>query len=259
MSAAASARPGSLVRPLVAGNWKMNGLTASLAEIEAMAAGYDAALRARIDLLVCPPATLVGAAAAKAAGRIAIGGQDCHARASGAHTGDVAAEMLKDLGAAYVIVGHSERRADHGESSAVVKAKAQAALRAGLVAIVCVGETEAERKAGRTLDVVGGQLRDSLPEEARADQVVIAYEPVWAIGTGLTPTAADVAEVHAFVRAQLGKAMGEQGAGVRILYGGSVKPSNAAELMAVPNVDGALVGGASLTAKDFLGIAAAYR
>jgi len=246
-------------RPLVAGNWKMNGLKAALPEIEAMAQGYDAPLRARIDMLVCPPATLVGAAAAAAAGRIAVGGQDCHPKASGAHTGDLSADMLKDAGAAYVIVGHSERRADHGETSAVVKAKAQAALRAGLVAIVCVGETEAERKAGRTLDVVGAQLRDSLPEGASAAGVVIAYEPVWAIGTGLTPTAADVAEVHAFLRAELGKAMGGAGAGVRILYGGSVKPSNAAELMGVANVDGALVGGASLTAKDFLGIAAAYR
>jgi triosephosphate isomerase len=246
-------------RPLVAGNWKMTGLKAALAEIEAMAQGYDAPLRARIDMLVCPPATLVASAVAAAAGRIAVGGQDCHPKASGAHTGDVSAEMLKDAGASFVIVGHSERRADHGESSAVVKAKAEAALRAGLVAIVCVGETEAERKAGRTLEVVGAQLRESLPAGASAAGVVVAYEPVWAIGTGLTPTAGDVAEVHAFLRAELGKAMGGEGAGVRILYGGSVKPSNAAELMGVANVDGALVGGASLAAKDFLGIAAAYR
>ncbi|MFN3890528.1 MAG: triose-phosphate isomerase [Beijerinckiaceae bacterium] len=246
-------------RPLVAGNWKMNGLKSALGEIEAMAAGYDDALQARIDLLVCPPATLTAAAAAAAKGRIAIGGQDCHAKGSGAHTGDISAEMLADAGAAYVIVGHSERRADHAESDSAVKAKAGAALRAGLVAIVCVGETEAERKAGRTLGVVGGQIAGSLPDGATAANLVIAYEPVWAIGTGLTPTPSDVAEVHGFIRKALSSQMGEAGAGVRILYGGSVKPSNAAELMAVENVDGALVGGASLTAKDFLGIAAAYR
>ncbi len=250
-----TARP----RPLVAGNWKMNGLKAALAEIEAMAQGYDEGLRARIDLLVCPPATLVAAAAGLAAGRIALGGQDCHPKASGAHTGDVSAEMLADAGATHVIVGHSERRTDHAETDAIVKAKAEAGLRAGLVAIVCVGETEAERRSGRTLDVVGGQIAGSLPEGATAANLVIAYEPVWAIGTGLTPTAGDVAEVHGFIRAALGERLGGEGAGVRILYGGSVKPSNAVELMGVANVDGALVGGASLTAKDFLGIAAAYR
>lgn len=250
-----TARP----RPLVAGNWKMNGLKAALAEIEAMAQGYDEGLRARIDLLVCPPATLVAAAAGLAAGRIALGGQDCHPKASGAHTGDVSAEMLADAGATHVIVGHSERRTDHAEADGIVKAKAEAGLRAGLVAIVCVGETEAERRSGRTLDVVGGQIAGSLPEGATAANLVIAYEPVWAIGTGLTPTAGDVAEVHGFIRAALGERLGGEGAGVRILYGGSVKPSNAVELMGVANVDGALVGGASLTAKDFLGIAAAYR
>ena len=250
-----TARP----RPLVAGNWKMNGLKAALAEIEAMAQGYDEGLRARIDLLVCPPATLVAAAAGLAAGRIALGGQDCHPKASGAHTGDVSAEMLADAGATHVIVGHSERRTDHAEADAIVKAKAEAGLRAGLVAIVCVGETEAERRSGRTLDVVGGQIAGSLPEGATAANLVIAYEPVWAIGTGLTPTAGDVAEVHGFIRAALGERLGGEGAGMRILYGGSVKPSNAVELMGVANVDGALVGGASLTAKDFLGIAAAYR
>lgn len=252
---ATSARP----RPLVAGNWKMNGLRASLAQIEAMAAGYDDVLRARIDMLVCPPATLVGAAATAAAGRLLIGGQDCHRAQSGAHTGDISAEMLADLGAAFVIVGHSERRADHGESDAVVKAKAEAALRAGLVAVVCVGESEAQRRAAETLAVVGGQLAGSIPEGASAENLVIAYEPVWAIGTGLTPTPADVADVHGFIRARLVDRMGQAGAAVRILYGGSVKPSNAAELMAVDNVDGALVGGASLAAADFLGIAAAYR
>ena len=245
--------------PIVAGNWKMNGLSASLAQIEAMAQGYDAPLKSSVELLICPPATLVGAAIATAAGRLSIGGQDCHQKASGAHTGDVSASMLADLGATFVIVGHSERRTDHAESSALVKAKAEAALAAGLIAILCVGETDAERKAGRTLDVVGAQLAGSLPAGATAANFVLAYEPVWAIGTGLTPTAADVADVHAFIRAELARALGADGAGVRILYGGSVKPSNAVELMGVANVDGALVGGASLTAKDFLGIAAAYR
>jgi len=245
--------------PIVAGNWKMNGLSASLAQIEAMAQGYDASLKSSVELLICPPATLVGAAIATAAGRLSIGGQDCHQKASGAHTGDVSASMLADLGATFVIVGHSERRTDHAESSALVKAKAEAALAAGLIAILCVGETDAERKAGRTLEVVGAQIADSLPAGATAANLVLAYEPVWAIGTGLTPTAADVAAVHAFIRAELAHALGAEGAGVRILYGGSVKPSNAAELMGVANVDGALVGGASLTAKDFLGIAAAYR
>jgi len=237
----------------------MNGLSASLAQIEAMAQGYDAPLKSSVELLICPPATLVGAAIATAAGRLSIGGQDCHQKASGAHTGDVSASMLADLGATSVIVGHSERRTDHAESSALVKAKAEAALAAGLIAILCVGETDAERKAGRTLDVVGAQIAGSLPAGATAANLVLAYEPVWAIGTGLTPTAADVADVHAFIRAELARALGADGAGVRILYGGSVKPSNAVELMGVANVDGALVGGASLTAKDFLGIAAAYR
>lgn len=237
----------------------MNGLSASLAQIEAMAQGYDASLKSHVELLICPPATLVGAAISTAAGRLSIGGQDCHQKASGAHTGDVSASMLADLGATFVIVGHSERRTDHAESSALVKAKAEAALAAGLIAILCVGETDAERKAGRTLDVVGAQIAGSLPAGATAANLVLAYEPVWAIGTGLTPTAADVADVHAFIRAELARALGADGAGVRILYGGSVKPSNAVELMGVANVDGALVGGASLTAKDFLGIAAAYR
>lgn len=249
------------IRPLVAGNWKMNGLKASLAEFAAMAARYDAALRGRAELLICPPATLVGAMAAGAVGsRIAVGGQDCHGKESGAHTGDVSAEMLADAGATYVIVGHSERRTDHKEADAVVRAKAEAARRAGLVAIVCVGETRAEREAGRTLAVVRRQLKGSIPETMTAAELVVAYEPVWAIGTGLTPTAADVAEVHAAIRADLRRILGkEQGSKVRILYGGSVKPSNAAELMAVENVDGALVGGASLKAADFMAIADAYR
>jgi triosephosphate isomerase len=248
-------------RPLVAGNWKMNGLRASLKEIGEMAQGYDAALRAKVDLLVCPPAHLVYPAAVASVGtRIATGAQDCHANASGAHTGDISAEMLADAGASFIIVGHSERRADHGESDPEVKAKAAAALRAGLVAILCVGETRAEREAGKTLAVVRRQLRGSIPEGATPDNLVVAYEPVWAIGTGLTPTTADVAEVHGMIRAELRKLVGKDAAPlVRILYGGSVKPGNAAELMAVENVDGALVGGASLKAADFLGIAAAYR
>jgi len=241
-------------RPLVAGNWKMNGLQASLAEIDRIAGGYGDALQARADLLICPPATLIAAAAAHAGAALGIGGQDCHPRPSGAHTGDLSAEMLRDAGASYVIVGHSERRADHGESDALVKSKAEAGLRAGLSVIVCVGETQAERASGQTLDVIGGQLSGSLPHGATAANLVIAYEPVWAIGSGLTPTVKDVAQVHAFIRAALGKEL----AAARILYGGSVKPSNAAELMAVANVDGALVGGASLMAKDFLEIAEVY-
>ena len=247
-------------RPLVAGNWKMNGLRAALGEIGLMAQAYDSALQARVDLLVCPPATLLHAAASAAAGSgIGIGAQDCHPKAAGAHTGDLSAEMIADAGATAIIVGHSERRADHGESDAVVRAKAEAAIRAGLVAIVCVGETEAQRRGGETLAVVGAQLDGSIPPGLTGAQLVVAYEPVWAIGTGLTPTPADVAEVHAFIRARLAVLLGADGAGVRILYGGSVKPSNAAELMAVPNVNGALVGGASLKAVDFMGIAAAYR
>ena len=246
--------------PLVAGNWKMNGLRAALTEISDMAKAYDSSLKAKVDLLICPPATLVHAASTVATGTgIGIGAQDCHAKASGAHTGDISAEMLADAGATFIIVGHSERRADHGESDAVVRAKAEAAIRAGLVAIVCVGETEAQRRSGQTLDVVGGQLDGSIPTGLTGAQLVVAYEPVWAIGTGLTPTPGDVAEVHAFIRERLGKLLGADGAGVRILYGGSVKPSNAVELMGVANVDGALVGGASLKAVDFMGIAAAYR
>ncbi|KQZ01016.1 triosephosphate isomerase [Pseudolabrys sp. Root1462] len=247
------------IKPLVAGNWKMNGLAASLAELEGIRQGA-AELAGTAELMICPPATLIARFAAAAKGSpLAIGGQDCHAKASGAHTGDIAAEMLADAGATAVIVGHSERRTDHKESNADVKAKAEAAWRAGLVAIVCVGEQRAEREAGKTLDIVGGQLAGSLPDGATAANLVVAYEPVWAIGTGLTPTAADVAEVHAFIRKTLTARFGAAGAGVRILYGGSVKPSNAKELLGIADVNGALVGGASLKAADFLGIAAAYR
>jgi len=246
----------SAIRPLVAGNWKMNGLTPSLAEAEAMAKGLGAEAA---DVLICPPATLVAALASAVRGsRIAVGGQDCHVKAGGAHTGDISAEMLEDAGASAVIVGHSERRTDHGESDALVKSKAEAAHRAGLAAIVCVGETAAERQAGQTLAVVTRQLAGSLPVACRAADTIIAYEPVWAIGTGLTPTTADVAEVHAAIRAALAGRFGHEGRQMRILYGGSVKPSNAKELMSVAHVNGALVGGASLKATDFLGIIAAY-
>ncbi|WP_448952044.1 triose-phosphate isomerase [Labrys neptuniae] len=247
-------------RPLVAGNWKMNGLTKGVAELDAIATGVAAGEAGQAEVLVCPPFTLISRFAAQAAGQhIKIGAQDCHAKPSGAHTGDVSSEMLRDAGASHVIVGHSERRTDHGETDAVVKAKAEAGLRAGLVTIVCIGETRQERESGKALDVVGSQLAGSLPAGASGTNTVIAYEPVWAIGTGLTPTAADVKQVHDFIRGRLLEALGEEGAAVRILYGGSVKPANAAELMGVDNVDGALVGGASLKAEDFLGIAAAYR
>ncbi len=247
------------VRPLVAGNWKMNGLAASVAELNKIMGGAGI-LAGKADLMVCPPATLVARfAEAARGGPVAIGGQDCHAAPSGAHTGDIAAEMLADAGASAVIVGHSERRTDHAETDAQVRAKAEAAWRAGLTAIVCVGEQRAEREAGQTLAVVGRQLEGSLPDGATAAKLVMAYEPVWAIGTGLTPTPADVAEVHGFIRDRLKARFGGEGARVRILYGGSVKPSNAAELMSVADVNGALVGGASLKADDFLGIAAVYR
>jgi triosephosphate isomerase (TIM) len=245
------------IRPLIAGNWKMNGLKASSAEFEAMLAGA-ANVAAKADLLVCPPATLIAAFAEKARGskNLSIGAQDCHPEASGAHTGDISAEMLADAGASAIIVGHSERRADHGESDALVRQKAEAAWRAGLTAIVCIGETRQQRDTGQALTICHGQLDGSLPDKVTAANLVVAYEPVWAIGTGLTPTVADVEQVHRFIREFLVKRFSAEGARIRILYGGSVKPSNAAELMAVANVNGALVGGASLKAADFLAIAA---
>ncbi len=234
------------MRQLIAGNWKMHGLAADLAELDAVAAGAPDGC----DLLLCLPATLI----ARAAGRgVPVGGQDCHAAPKGAHTGDVSAAMLADAGATHVIVGHSERRQDHAETDAAVRAKAEAALAAGLSAIVCVGETLAQRDAGETLAVVREQLA-SLPDAATPDNTALAYEPVWAIGTGRTPTTEQVAEVHAALHA----ALAERGT-FRILYGGSVKPDNAAELLAVPHVGGALVGGASLKAEDFLAIAAAAK
>jgi len=237
------------MRKLAAGNWKMNGTGASLAEVATLLAAHPAA---GCDMLLCPPATLLARMADLARGTaLAIGGQDCHAQAAGAHTGDISAAMLADAGASHVILGHSERRADHGETDAQVAAKVAAAWSAGLVAVVCVGETEAQRDAGQTLDVIGRQIAASLPDGATAANTVVAYEPVWAIGTGRTPTLAEIAEVHRFLRARLTARLGAEAAGVRLLYGGSVKPSNAAEIFAVPEVDGALVGGASLKASDF--------
>ena len=243
------------IRPLIAGNWKMNGLRASMGEFDAMLAGASD-IAAKADLLVCPPATLIAAFADRARGsKLAVGAQDCHPKPSGAHTGDISAEMLADAGASATIVGHSERRADHGETDALVRQKAEAVWRAGLIAIVCVGETRGQRDAGQTLDVCRGQLTLSLPDGATADNLVVAYEPVWAIGTGLTPTVGDIEQIHRFIRELLISRFGGEGAKIRVLYGGSVKPSNASELMAVPNVNGALVGGASLKASDFLAIA----
>ena len=245
-------------RPLIAGNWKMNGLKASAGELRAIAKGCDAALQARLDLLVCPPATLlVPFAALLGDSAVMLGGQDCHPLAAGAHTGDVSAEMLKDAGAQAVIVGHSERRADHAEGDAVVMAKAKAAWRAGLLAIVCVGESLGEREAGEAAAVVTRQVRQSIPEGASAANLVVAYEPIWAIGSGRTPTTDDVAQIHATLRSVLTERFGAEGQGMRILYGGSVKPDNAASLLATADVDGALVGGASLKAADFLAIARA--
>jgi triosephosphate isomerase (TIM) len=245
------------IRPLIAGNWKMNGLKASIAELDAMLAGA-AAVAAKADLLVCPPATLVAAFAerAKASTGLRVGAQDCHPKPSGAHTGDISAEMLADAGAEAIIVGHSERRADHGETDPLVRQKAEAAWRAGLPAIVCIGETREQRDSGKTLDVCGTQLVGSLPDGATAGNLVVAYEPVWAIGTGLTPTPQDVEQIHRFIRDSLTRRFKGEGASIRILYGGSVKPQNAAELMRVANVNGALIGGASLKAADFLAIAA---
>ena len=244
--------------PLVAGNWKMHGLRASVAQLESILRGCGR-VRGDVDLMVCPPATLIAAfAAAAKASRVAIGGQDCHAEPSGAYTGGISAEMLADAGASAVIVGHSECRTFHRETDADVRGKAHAARRAGIVAIVCIGETQAERAAGQTLAVVERQLAGSVPDWTQPANLVIAYEPVWAIGTGLTPTAADIEEVHGMIRERLATRFGAPSEGMRVLYGGSVKPENAREVLATPGVDGALVGGASLKAGDFLAIAAAY-
>ncbi|MFM7027402.1 MAG: triose-phosphate isomerase [Chakrabartia sp.] len=239
------------LKKLVAGNWKMNGSLAALSEVEAIAAA--AREMPGVDVALGLPATLIAPAAHKAPG-FAIGGQDCHWNASGAHTGCLSAAMLKEAGAAFVIVGHSERRTDNHETSAEVQKKAAAAVAEGLMAIICVGETEAERDAGQAISVVTGQVRASVPAASRGATTAIAYEPVWAIGTGRTPSVADVAEMHAAIRAELIALLGNEGAQLRLLYGGSVKASNAQELLHVPDVDGALVGGASLTAIDFIPI-----
>jgi triosephosphate isomerase len=247
------------VRPLVAGNWKMNGTRSSLDQIKAMAQGVKGPLSEKVETLICPPSTLLYVATALCDDSpLLIGAQDCHEKESGAHTGDISAEMIADCFGTHVIVGHSERRIDHAETDHLVRAKAQAAYAAELVAIVCIGETADERKAGQTLDILKRQLSGSVPDEATAANTVIAYEPVWAIGTGLTPTVDDVAQAHAFMRKELVNRFGDEGKRIRILYGGSVKPSNALQLMGVENVDGALIGGASLKADDFLSIYAAY-
>ncbi len=242
------------MRKLAAGNWKMNGTSADLAEASALKAAHPAP---GVDILLCPPATLLSRLSDSVGATIATGGQDCHAAASGAHTGDISAPMLADAGASHVILGHSERRTDHAETDADVHAKTQAALAAGLTALVCVGETQAQREAGKTLDVVGRQLAGSVPDSATAATLVIAYEPVWAIGSGRVPTLEQIAEVHDFIRGELTARFGADARAMRLLYGGSVKPANAAEIFAISNVDGALVGGASLKARDFSAIVTA--
>ncbi|MFW8592687.1 triose-phosphate isomerase [Cribrihabitans neustonicus] len=243
-------------RKLAAGNWKMNGTGEALAELKALAERHP---DPSVEVLLCPPATLLSRAAAAAEGSaLRFGGQDCHAKPSGAHTGDISAAMLKEAGAAAVILGHSERRADHGESDAVVCAKAGTAIAAGLTAIVCLGETLEQREAGNTLAVVTGQLAGSVPEGITGGNLVIAYEPVWAIGTGKVASLEEITEVHDALRAALAQRFGQETAdAIRLLYGGSVKPANATEIFAVSNVDGALVGGASLRAADFAPIIAA--
>ena len=254
------------IRALVAGNWKMNGSKKDISELRKLVTALKPTKskgQVKAEVMICPPATLLSRMFEVKAKGIALGGQDCHANISGAHTGDVSAEMLKEAGAKAVIIGHSERRISlqeggYGESDKTVKAKVEAAHRAGLVAIMCVGESLKQRKAGETLKVVQGQLRGSLPAGCTAKNTVIAYEPVWAIGSGLTPTVEQVGDVHTALRKSLMRRFGDEGAKTRILYGGSVKPSNAAELMAVANVNGALVGGASLKAQDFYGILKAY-
>lgn len=245
-------------RALVAGNWKMNGTTASLGELRLLATMLQG-VQLDCDVMVCPPASLLMAASKLTRSAfIRLGAQDCHPEPHGAYTGDIAAEMLKDAGASAVIVGHSERRIGHNESSGLVRAKAQAARRAGLIAIICVGETVEERQRGNTLSVISQQVRDSVPEKSSGDNTIIAYEPVWAIGTGLTPSAGEIGDAHSHIRAELAQLSGETAASIRILYGGSVKPTNAGQLMAINNVNGALVGGASLRAADFIGIIKAY-
>ncbi len=245
--------------PLVVGNWKMHGMAADLGALAALADGVARGGAGRAICAICPPATLIHRAVETVAGRLAIGAQDCAVEAAGAHTGDISAPMIRDAGARLVIVGHSERRAQHGETDALVQAKALAAMQAGLSVIVCVGESQADHDAGRARAVVGGQLAGSVPRLASASTFVVAYEPVWAIGSGHTPSDHDIAGMHGFIRDRLVEQLGGVAQGVRVLYGGSVKPGNAAALMAVADVDGALIGGASLTAEDFLAIAGVYR
>ncbi|MEO0546706.1 MAG: triose-phosphate isomerase [Pseudomonadota bacterium] len=248
------------IKPLVAGNWKMNGTRDQLDQLALLARGVDADLADKVDVVVCPPATLLYVATTISEDTpLMVGGQTCHARASGAHTGDVSAEMIADCYADYCIVGHSERRTDHAESDATVAGQAIACHRAGLTAIICVGETEAEYDAGEAEAVIYRQLQASIPHGANDLNTIVAYEPVWAIGTGKTPSPDDVRAIHAMIRDRLVEALQGPGERMRILYGGSVKPSNAAELLSVANVDGALVGGASLKAEDFLAICEVYR
>lgn len=246
------------IKPLVAGNWKMNGVQSCLAELNAMSTGFTKELQSKIDLLICLPATLISLGTAETKqSALEIGAQDCHFNVNGAHTGDISTQMITDIGATSVLVGHSERRTDHGESDAIVLAKANAAIASDLMTVVCIGETEVERKSGDTLKVLETQLAGSLPDTFSSN-IVIAYEPVWAIGTGLIPKVSDVEEAHGFIRSEMIKRYDENGKMIRLLYGGSVKPANAKELMSIENVDGALVGGASLKAADFLGICEAY-
>lgn len=243
-------------RPLIAGNWKMNGFAADGLALARAVVERAAREALRCDLLVCPPATILARVADALKGTaVAVGGQDCHAKPSGAHTGDVSAPMVKDSGASFVIVGHSERRADHGESDAMVRAKAEAARAAGLVPIVCIGETAAQRDAGEALAVLARQVRGSVPAGLAASGVVVAYEPIWAIGTGRTPTVAEIRDAHAHIRSELIDHFGKSAETVRILYGGSLNPGNAKAILAVPGVNGGLIGGASLKADDFLTIA----
>jgi triosephosphate isomerase (TIM) len=248
------------LKPLIAGNWKMNGLHDQLKELLTVIKAFAHELDAETHVALCLPATLIYSGAEIAKGSsLKIGGQDCHMNDNGAHTGDVSAPMLKDAGAQYVIVGHSERRTDHHESNDSVRQKAQAAQKAGLIAIICIGETEAERKSGATLSILTQQLAGSLPDEATSQNTVIAYEPVWAIGTGLTPTAGDILEAHNHIRSEIIKRFQQDANNIKLLYGGSVKPSNAVELLSITNVNGALVGGASLKSSDFLAICEAYQ
>jgi triosephosphate isomerase len=246
--------------PLVAGNWKMNGLRKALDAVAAIRAAVSDGGAGEAEVLLCLPATLLMEAARICDGSpLRLGGQDCHSEPCGAFTGDISAEMLRDAGASYVIVGHSERRTAHDESDGIVKSKAEAAVRAGLEAIICVGETSLQREAGIALDVVAAQLAGSIPASSTPKGIVVAYEPVWAIGTGLVPTPKDIAEVHGFIRATAGQIWRGEGDRLRILYGGSVKPANAADLMRIENVDGALVGGASLVAEEFMAISGVFR